>query len=130
MCEGSINRQLSIVEILECRRLLAGYPLIVQALPFSLDFSSDQGRLLDKDGQGTGFTWVQSNGTGSEYQSKLIDLDTSVGVLKITSTGNSSAGSNYGADNSLVNGLQVQFNGTVNGGFTISTRLVGPLSNL
>ena len=60
----------------------------------------------------------------------MIDLDTGGGLLKITSTGNSTAGSNYGSDNSLVNGLQAQFNATVNGGFTISTRLVGPLSNL
>src|SRR5439155_19704108 len=55
---------------------------------------------------------------------------TSNGVLKITSTGKSSAGSDYGSDDSLVNGLQTQFDATVNGGFTISTRLVGPLSNL
>src|SRR5881396_1442550 len=97
--------RIAAAEALECRRLLAGYPLLVQVLPFSLDFSSDQGRLLDKDGQGTGFNWVQSNGAGSEYRPKLIDLDTSAGLLKITSAGSSSAGSNYGADNSLVNGL-------------------------
>src|SRR5438128_1948510 len=100
------------MDALEQRRLLSGFPQIVQSLPFSLDFSSDRGRLLDKDGQGTGFTWVQTNGAGDEYQPKLIDLNTSAGILRITSAGNSSAGSNYDNDNSLVNGLQAQFDAT------------------
>jgi glucose/arabinose dehydrogenase len=118
----------ALFESLEARRLLAGYPLIVQNLPFSLDFSNDRGRLVDKDRTGTGFTWVQPNAAGDEYQPDLIDLNRPQGVLRITSAGNSHSGSNYGSDNSLVNGLQTSFDSTLVGGFTITTRLLGPLT--
>jgi glucose/arabinose dehydrogenase len=116
------------IESLEPRRLLSGYPLVVRSLPFSLDFASSKGWLTDKDGQGTGFTWAQTNASGNEYQPGKIDLDTSAGVLKITSSGNSSAGGNYNTDNSLVDGLQTSFNATVAGGWSVTTRLLGPLS--
>ena len=59
---------LSVIEVLEERRLFA-YPSTVQPLPYSLDFSSDRGGILDKNGNGTGFTRVQANKNGNEYQS-------------------------------------------------------------
>jgi glucose/arabinose dehydrogenase len=118
------------LEALEPRRLLAGYPLVVQALPVLLDFSTDRGRLVDKDGEGTGFTWVQPNAAGNEYQPSLINLDIARGLLKVSSYGNARSGSNFGSDNSLVNGLQLQFDATRSGGFTITTRLAGPLDQL
>ena len=62
-----------------------------------------------------------------ETEQSLIDLDTVAGVLKITSTGTSVAGSNTNGDNTLTNGLETQFNATTSG-FKITTRLVGPLS--
>jgi len=43
--------------------------------------------VLDKDGQGTGFTRVQANTAGNQYQPNLLDLDTANGVLNITTTG-------------------------------------------
>src|SRR5947207_1577085 len=129
-CSGRALIRAAAMQAFEPRVLLSGYPLVTQTLPFSLDFSSDRGRLVDKDGQGTGFTWVQTNAFGNEYQPKLIDLDTAHGLLKIKSYGNTRVGSNYGSDDSLVNGLQVQFNSTISSGFTIATRLIGPLSNL
>src|SRR5438045_3870332 len=92
-----------IIESLEGRQLLSA--ATIQTLPFNLDFSSDRGELLDKDGQGTGFTRVQDNKLASEYQPALIDLDTAAGVLKLTTTGTSAAGSNTNADNTLVNAL-------------------------
>src|SRR5947208_2861991 len=116
-----------VLENLEERRLLS--TSTVQTLPFSLDFSSDKGEILDKDGQGTGFTRMQTNKNGNEYQANLIDLVTGTGVLKITTTGNSTNGSNSGSDNTQVDALETQFNGTSNS-FTIQARLIGPLSNI
>ncbi|MDQ3441627.1 MAG: Ig-like domain-containing protein, partial [Planctomycetota bacterium] len=114
-----------VIESLEGRRLFA--TTTIQPLPFALDFGSDRGELLDKDGQGTGFTRVQTNKNGNQYNGSLIDLDTAAGVLKITTSGNSAAGGNYNGDNTLVNGLETQFNATTSG-FAITARLKGPLS--
>src|SRR5688500_12591390 len=74
-----------VIENLEDRRMFA--VRTVQALPYIVDFNSDRGELHDKDGERTGFTRVQANKNGNEYQSALIDLDTALGVLKLTSTG-------------------------------------------
>src|SRR6187549_3396203 len=104
---------MSIVETLEDRRLFSSST--IQTLPFFLDFSSNRGELADKDGTGTGFTRVQTNKLGNEYQPNLIDLDTGAGVLKLTTTGTSTAGSNTNTDNTLVNGLETQFDGTTSG---------------
>jgi len=66
---------LSRMEPLEERRLMAGDASVVQSLPFSLEFDGSRpGTILDKDGEGTGFTWVQPNTPGNEYQPGLIDL--------------------------------------------------------
>src|SRR5436309_15823293 len=100
---------MTVLEGLEGRRLLSSST--VQILPFTLDFSSDKGEILDKDGQGTGFTRLQVNKNGDQYQPNLIDLVTTSGVLKITTTGNSTNGSNSGSDNSQVDALETQFNG-------------------
>jgi len=115
--------------MLEQRRMLAVNTAAIAALPYSLDFSSNKGdtTYLDKDGQGTGFTYVQANKNGNQFQPSLIDLDTTAGVLKITTSGNASAGGNFNADNTLTNALGTQFNAT-SGGFSITTRLKGPLS--
>src|SRR5256885_2278516 len=99
-----LSAVIPVLETLEDRRLLSS--TTVQALPFVLDFSSDRGEILDKDGQGTGFTRVQANKLGNEYQPNLIDLDTNAGVLKITTAGNSSAGSNSLSDNTQVDALE------------------------
>src|SRR3954469_9380233 len=96
-----------IIEMLEGRRMLSSST--VQSLPFLLDFSTDRGELLDKDGEGTGFTRVQANNLGTEYQPTLIDLDTAGGVLKMTTSGSSTSGTNSTADNTMVNGLETQF---------------------
>ena len=56
----------AVIETLEDRRLMSAST--VQTLPFDLDFTSDRGELLDKDGEGTGFTRVQANKLGNEYQ--------------------------------------------------------------
>src|SRR5689334_15840472 len=86
-----------VIEALEVRQLMS--TSTIQTLPFNLDFSSDRGEIVDKDGQGTGFTRIQANKNGTEYQPGLIDLDTTAGVLKLTTTGTSAAGSNSNGDN-------------------------------
>ncbi|HMO27074.1 MAG TPA: hypothetical protein PKB10_12480, partial [Tepidisphaeraceae bacterium] len=117
-----------IVEHLELRRLLSADT--IQALPFRLDFNTSvPNSVLDKDGQGIGLTRVQANGFGNEYQPSLLDIDPNAGVLRVTTTGNSSQGSNSNADNSQVNALETQFNGTTSG-FAINARLIGPLGYL
>jgi fibronectin type 3 domain-containing protein len=121
----------SVIELLEERRLLAGDPLayqnVVQTLPYALDFTQQVNGVFDSTGQSTGFTRVQANTAGNQYQPALLNLNTVAGELDITTTGTSSAGSNYGTDNSQVNALETQFDGTTSG-FTIIARLKGPLS--
>ena len=117
--------------MLEGRRLLAGDPLayqnVVQTLPYALDFTQQVNGVFDSTGQSTGFTRVQANTAGNQYQPALLNLNTAAGELDVTTTGTSAAGSNYGTDNSQVNALETQFDGTTSG-FTITTRLKGPLS--
>src|SRR5438093_812526 len=95
-----------VLEDLERRQLLS--TSTIQTLPFSLDFSSDRGEIADKDGQGTGFTRLQTNKLGTQYQANLIDLDTASGVLRMTTgPGSATTGSNSGtSDNTLINGLE------------------------
>jgi glucose/arabinose dehydrogenase len=130
----SATRELSkaaqpVFEKLEARRLFTGGG-VAQPLPIDLNFSAPiAGTLTDSAGQGTGFTSVQPNTLGNQYQPALIQLSTAEQELKLTTTGTSAAGGSWEGDNSLVNGLQNTFNATT-GAFTISTRLQGPLSYL
>ncbi len=118
----------SVIERLEGRQMLAGDAALVQSLPFTLEFNAPVSSfVVDKDGEGTGFTWVSVNKTNTEYQPALIDLDTSAGILKLTTTGSSANGGPNEGDNSLVNGVQTEFDAT-QGAFYITTRLIGPLS--
>ena len=115
-------------EQLEKRQLMSAST--VQTLPFNLDFSRPVGTsadVLDKNGQATGFTRIQQNKLNDQYQPSLIDLDTTAGVLKLTTRGSSTTGGNFGADNTLVNALETQFDGTADG-FQITARLKGPLN--
>jgi fibronectin type 3 domain-containing protein len=112
---------------LENRQLMAN---VVQSLPFSLNFNAPvSGTLLDKNGKGVGLTAVQNNRASDAYQPGLLWLDTASGTLKLTTRGSSLSGSNSGVDNSLVNALETGFNG-YQSGFSIETRIVGPLSGL
>ena len=105
----------STVEPLEDRRLMAGDSTFVSALPFQLEFDAPRGGLADKDGKGTGFTWVQPNKLGNEYHPGNIDLNTAQGILYLTTTGTAAAGGPWESDNTLVNGLQTQFNASTGG---------------
>ncbi len=111
------------LEQLEERRHLAVDT--IQPLPFRLDFNQNiANTIVDKDGQGIGLTRLQANKFGTEYQQNLIDIDVNAGVLKLTTTGTSAAGSNAGSDNTQANALETQFDGTTSG-FVITARLLG-----
>ena len=119
-----------IIERLESRQLLAGDASVVRPLPFVLEFATDHAStsLHDKDGQGTGFTYVQPNRLGNEYDPSLIDLRTNEGVLRLTTAGNVANQGNYGKDNTQINALQTQFDASGDRAFTITTRPVEPSS--
>ena len=118
------------LEALEPRRLLAGDPNLVSALPFVLNFEKSRKGFLDVDGQGTGFGYVQPNKNANEYLQSNLDLVTSgTGVLRIKSSGNSVNGTNFGDENTLQNAVGTQFNATT-GSISITTTLVGPLNYL
>jgi glucose/arabinose dehydrogenase len=99
------------IEALEGRRLLA-FSGTAFDVPLRLDFSGEVNGVEDRDGQNTGFPIVQGNSNGDELDANLIDLDVDDGVLRITSSGGATSGSNFDDDNSLVNGLQLPFNGS------------------
>ncbi|MCW2620876.1 MAG: domain containing protein, partial [Frankiales bacterium] len=91
----------------------------------SLDFGAAvPGSVLDADGQGTGFASVQANRLGDQYQPARLDV--TGGTLRVQAYGTSTLGSNTGKDNTLVNGLQLPFNASLEP-FTVSGRIVGPL---
>ena len=98
----------AVVETLEGRRLLT-FTGGNFDLPFVNDFSQGRNGIEDANGLNTGFPIVQGNAANDEYQPGLIDLDTATGFLNLTSRGSAANGGNFGADNSLVNGLQLPF---------------------
>ncbi len=96
----------------------------VASAAVSLGFSQAVGgTVADKDGQGTGFTAVQPNTGGTQYDPGAIDLDTTTGRLTITAQTGST-----GTTNNARNVLYVPFDGR--GDETVSARLVGSLSGL
>lgn len=99
-------------------------PVLAQVTNVGLDFSAPiPNTTQDKNSNGTGFTSVQSNTAGNQYDPNLIELNPTAGTLILTAT----QGSNATA-NTLKNGLQVEINATQP--FTITTRLKGPFTNL
>ena len=72
-------------------------------LPYNLEFTSGAGGVLDKNGVGTGFTWIDKPATGTGYVPANIAVDTANGVLHYTTTN----GIAYTQSNSQVNALDV-----------------------
>jgi len=67
-----------------------------------LTLNSLPGTLLDRVGQGTGFTSVQPNTAGDQYDQQRINLEPTAGTLVLTAT----QGTNT-TFNTLKNALQV-----------------------
>ncbi|MCW2620711.1 MAG: Di-glucose binding within endoplasmic reticulum [Frankiales bacterium] len=93
------------------------------SIPFS---TSVTGSVKDADGQGTGFSSVQANRLGNQYQASRLNVTN--GQLQVRAYGTSTAGSASGTDNTQVNALQMPFDARLEP-FTVTTRVVGPLSN-
>ncbi|MBC8123608.1 MAG: hypothetical protein H7Y22_17445, partial [Gemmatimonadaceae bacterium] len=97
---------------------------VLAQTPVDLEFSSVVGgTVADKDGEGTGFTSVQPNAAGDQYQPGRINLNPGGGILSLTATQGSNTSSN-----SLKNGLQLPIDATRP--FVVRARLKGPFTNL
>jgi len=72
-------------------------------LPYTLDFSSDQGKIQDTNGVGTGFTYVDPPTNGTGYIPANLQVDQAAGVLNVTTT----AGLAFKTSNSQDNALGV-----------------------
>jgi glucose/arabinose dehydrogenase len=82
---------------LTCSEILVDYP-------YSLGWSIDHGKIVDKDGAGTGFTYVDDPTNGTGYIPANLDASTaSPGTLKITTT----KGLNFNTVNSQDNMLGI-----------------------
>jgi hypothetical protein len=81
------------------------------------------GTVVDKDGEGTGFTSIQPNKNGTQAHPELVDL--TGGTLRITST----AGKSSGTENLQDNALQLTFDGSRTDSF-VQARLQGPMTDL
>jgi len=57
-----------------------------ECVMLTLSLSALPGTVLDKDGQGTGFTYVQPNTTGNQYDATRINLEPTAGTLVLTGT--------------------------------------------
>ncbi|HUR18796.1 MAG TPA: Ig-like domain-containing protein [Acidimicrobiales bacterium] len=87
--------------------------------------TSVTGTVADKDGEGTGFTGVQANAASNQYVPSLIDLDTTAGVLRLTSTGDT----NTNSTNTQRNALELSYDATRRK-TRVQTRLLGPTTDL
>ncbi|HZB70687.1 MAG TPA: hypothetical protein VE395_01025, partial [Acidimicrobiales bacterium] len=83
--------------------------------------SAAPGTVADRDGEGTGFDSVQANDAGTQYQPSLIDLDTTAGVLRLTTTN----GSNAGGNDTQANALQRVFDASYRR-WDVNTKVVDP----
>ena len=79
--------------------------LALSELPVDLNFNEDRGRILDNEGVGTGFTWVDAPAEGSGYLPSLLDVDPIDGHLDVTTT----QGIAFAGENNQVNALGTGF---------------------
>src|SRR5438093_11938396 len=101
---GCCTARRAVVESLESRTLFAGDFNAGVALPYQLDFNRSRAGVVDRDGSGTGFTWVQPNRDGTELDTSKMDLRIGAGFLRLLSVG-----TNYDATNTLKNALTVRY---------------------
>lgn len=74
--------------------------------PYTLTFDQDHGMLVDANGVGTGFTWVDKpSAGGTGYIPANLLVDTAAGLFKITTTGGIAYQGNNNQDNTLGVGI-------------------------
>ncbi len=76
---------------------------VLVTLPYNLTWSANHGKILDANGIGTGFTWIDQPTVGTGYIPANLVVDTTGGVLRYTTT----AGIMNDAINSQDNALAV-----------------------
>jgi len=126
---GQSSSRHCLVEALERRQLLAGDFNTGFALPYILDFNRPKAGITDRDGMGTGFTYVQPNRAGDEYQPRLIDEKVGAGILRLYTNGTADAGSNFEGDDTLVNILTTRFS-AASKPFWVHARVNGPIPQI
>ena len=114
----------AFVESLEKRQLLAGDFNAGVALPYQLDFNRPKGGLVDRDGTGTGFTWAQPNGAGTEFDTSKLNLKIGVGILRLYSEGTA-----WRESNTLVNALTTRFSASSRA-WVVGARINGTLPQI
>ena len=90
------------------RRRVASLPPcseILVDLPYALDFASDQGGVVDRDGVGTGFTYVDPPTNGAGYIPENLFVDTAAGLLRAETTAGLSLQDVNSGDNALAVGI-------------------------
>ena len=81
---ATFNVTLTVGGAAECSPLLCS-EILVQP-PYQLSFGSDHGKIRDGADVGTGFTYVASPKSGSGYLPGNLSMQTSTGVLRVTTT--------------------------------------------
>lgn len=89
-------------------------------LPYQLSFSESQGHLMDRNGWGTGFTWIDLPSQSSGYLPENLEMKFLEGTLELTTT----SGIAFSTNNSQDNALGVGF-AAPNQVTRISTRILG-----
>jgi large repetitive protein len=87
----------------ECQPLACSEILV--DLPYTLDFGSDHGKIDDQNGVGTGFTYVDPPTNGTGYIPQNLHMDTSSGLLEVTTTNGHAHQSVNSQDNALAVGI-------------------------
>ncbi|SDW60424.1 Kelch repeat-containing protein [Marinobacter mobilis] len=75
------------------------------SLPYQLTFTEGQGHYPDRNGWGTGFTWIDKPSNGTGYIPDNLEMNFFQGVLQLTTT----AGIQYKSVNTQDNALAVGF---------------------
>jgi len=98
------------VEKLEERQLLSADPLayqnVVQTLPYALNFSERSERRVRHQRPGAPGSPSFSQQKRHPVSTSLVYLNTAIGELNLTTTGNANNGSSNGTDNTQVNALE------------------------
>jgi hypothetical protein len=95
---------------------------ILVAAPYTLDFDSDEGAIVDMAGVGTGFTMVDPPSNGTGYIPANLDMNTGAGTLSISST----AGLAFSTADSQDNALGVGIDSADTMISTVATALLTP----
>jgi glucose/arabinose dehydrogenase/N-acetylneuraminic acid mutarotase len=78
---------------------------VMQRAPYRLDFGSDAGMIVDKNGVGTGFTMIDPPAQGPGLLPEKLTVDSSTGALKIATTAGLASGAGGTQDNALGVGI-------------------------